>query len=137
MEKSTAKQAKGKVVTKPTKPYDGFPLFAHASGRWCKKIRGKFHYFGKWDDSDAALAKYLDEKDDLHAGRTPRGRRDGLTIRGLLNRFLNAKRHLVDTGELTHRTFADYKSTTDRLLPCLARIGWWTIWPATTSIIFA
>src|SRR5882724_775560 len=55
---------------KPAKPYPEFPLTAHPAGYWCKKIRGKLHYFGPWDDPDGALAKYLEQKDDLHAGST-------------------------------------------------------------------
>ena len=29
------------------KPHPDFRLFRHASGRWCKRIRAKFFYFGK------------------------------------------------------------------------------------------
>jgi hypothetical protein len=37
---------------KPSKPYPEPPLTAHPAGYWCKKIRGKLHYFGKWEDPD-------------------------------------------------------------------------------------
>jgi hypothetical protein len=57
---------------KPSKPYPDFPLTAHPAGYWCKKIRGRLYYFGRWDDPEGALKKYLEQRDDLHAGRTPR-----------------------------------------------------------------
>lgn len=106
---------------KPRKPRPDFPLFAHATGRWAKKIRGRLHYFGPWDDPDAALAKYLDQKGDLQAGRRPRDRTDGLTVRDLVNRFLTAKRHLVDTGELSPRTFDGYHRTGVRVADAFGR----------------
>ena len=91
-------------------------MFPHATRRWAKKIRGKLHYFGPWDDPDAALAKYLDQKDDLHAGRTPRVAGDGLTLRDLVNRFLSSKERAVATGDLQQRSFTDYYQTCRRLI---------------------
>jgi integrase len=108
-------------VAKPSKPYPDFPLFPHATKRWAKKIRGKFHYFGPWDDADAALQKYLDQKDDLHAGRTPRGTANGLTIADLCNQFLNAKRHLLDAGEIGDLSFRDYFGTASRIVDAFGR----------------
>jgi integrase len=101
---------------KPSKPYPDFPLTAHPAGYWCKKIRGKIHYFGKWDDPDGALNKYLAEKDALHAGRTPRPDPEALTVKALANAFLNHKQALLDAGELSQRTWDEYKETTDLLV---------------------
>ena len=89
-----------KPPVRPTKPYKDFPLFPHATGRWARKIRGKFHFFGPWRDADGALQKYLDQKDDLYAGRTPRAPREGLALRDLVNHYLTAKQRKVDAGEL-------------------------------------
>jgi len=45
---------------RPAEPYPEFPLTAHPTGRWCEKIRGRIHYFGSRDDTNAALSKYLE-----------------------------------------------------------------------------
>jgi integrase len=103
-------------VVKPPKPYPEFPLFPHASEQWAKKIRGKLYYFGKWDDPDAALAKYLDQRDALHAGRKPREASDGTTVRELCNAFLNAKAASRDAGELVPRSWQDYKDACDLIV---------------------
>ena len=110
------KSSKSKAANKPKKPYKDFPLFPHATKRWAKKIRGKFHYFGPWDDPDGALQKYLDQKDDLHAGRRPREKKEGVTIRDAVNRFLTVKQNQRDIGEITARTFSDYHTTCSRIV---------------------
>ncbi len=102
--------------SKPAKPHKDFPLTPHPTGRWCKKVRGKVLFFGKWDDPQGALARWLDQKDDLLAGRTPRNKTAGLTLLELCNRFLTAKKHQVETRELTPRSFADYHATCERIL---------------------
>jgi hypothetical protein len=101
---------RGKRV-KPEKPYEDFPLFPHATRRWAKKIRGQLRSFGPWEDWQGTLAKYQEQKDDPHAGRTPRVQKDGFTVRDLVNRFLTSKKLLHNAGELTPRTFGEYHAT--------------------------
>ena len=106
-----------------TKPRRDFPLFAHQSGRWCKKVQGKFCYFGKTADDPkgvAALQRWLDEKDDLLGGRTP-PRGDGLTCRDLCNAFLESKELLVDAGSITRSHWKDYHRCCGRILECFGR----------------
>src|SRR5438876_7856455 len=112
---STTPAPAGKPA-KPSKPYPEFPLTAHPAGYWCKKIRGKLHYFGPWDDPDGALAKYLEQKEDLHAGRKPRVATEDATVKDLVNQFLNQKSALRDGGELSPLTWGDYKSTCDEVV---------------------
>jgi hypothetical protein len=118
--KPTRKRCSRKAADRPEKPYPHFPLSPHASGTWCKRIRGHIHYFGKWarrvngqlvrvenDGWEQALELYKQQADDLHAGRTPRVTGDGLTVAELVNRFLNVKRRQLDAGEITAITFAE------------------------------
>jgi hypothetical protein len=96
---------------------------------WQKKIRGRIHYFGKWgrrvnekmvriegDWWKEALEEYKVQADDLHAGRTPRVARDGLTVADLCNRFLMAKLRKKESGEVGGRMFTEYRKTTDLIV---------------------
>jgi integrase len=97
-----------------------FPLRIHkGTGYWHKKVRGRVYYFGKVADDPkgrAALDAYFRVKADLEAGRRPRVEQQGaVTIATLVDRFINVKRDLLDSGELSHRTLAEYQATTDLL----------------------
>ena len=62
-------QKKTRKRKKPSKPYPSFPLTAHNNGQWCKNIRGRIHFFGVWNDPQAALDNYLEVATNLHGGR--------------------------------------------------------------------
>ncbi|WP_425398620.1 tyrosine-type recombinase/integrase [Aeoliella sp.] len=101
---------------KPAKPYPDFPLFAHATGYWAKKIRGRTHYFGKWGDWEGALRTYKEERDDLYAGRDPRARKGELLLADLCNTYLNDKQREVDADQLSRAHFKDLHETCARLI---------------------
>ena len=106
-----------KTKRKPDKPREDFPLSPANNGQWCKKIRGKIHYFGVWSNPEAAENEYLRQKEYLQAGRLPPAKEQtGVTMNRLCNDFLNAKRALRDTGELSGRTFVDYHAACDEIL---------------------
>lgn len=114
-----------KRTSMPKKPRRDFPLFPHQRGYWAKKVRGKLHYFGKVaDDSSgqAALRLWLEQRDDLLAGRTPRSTSDdGVTLATLCNHFLTAKEQQRDNGDITGRSFDEYFATCTRVVKALGR----------------
>ena len=104
----------------PPKPYLDFPLYAHKSGRWAKKIRGKTYFFGPWRDPNGALRRYHMDKDDLEAGRKPRREEpnvtDALTVKQMVGLFLDAKEINVQSGELEESTWKTYESFGERMI---------------------
>lgn len=98
-------------MPKPNKPYPAFPLTAHPSGQWCKKIRGKVHYFGT--DAYAALEKYNQEANFLHAGQEPPA--TATTVRDILNPFILDRQ----AGEIKRTTYDAYKAVCDKIAAVL------------------
>ncbi len=98
------------------KPKD-CPLFLHRNGQWCKKIKGKQHYFGT--DLNAALVRWVDEKDHHLAGR-PIPRNDGKpTLEELGNLYHAAGVVRVSSGEMVQSSLDSAKKTIDRLIKIL------------------
>lgn len=117
----------------PPKP-KGSPLTPHASGKWMKKIKGKLYYFGRWgtvvdgkmvrlpgDGYKEALADYEDQVDGIYRGKPEQPKENELTIRTLCNVFRDSKKLLLDSGDITARTFAEYEATTTRLYKFFGR----------------
>ena len=115
MSDSTVARSRRKATSPPDKPRPDFPLFCHkGTGYWAKKVRGKLEYFGKKTGDpkgEAALLPWLKHKDHLLAGRKRREDGEGLTVEDLCDHFINAKRPLVASGELTKRMFKEYYDT--------------------------
>ena len=110
----------------PKKPRPDFPLSIHkGTGYWCKKVKGRVYYFGKWADDPkgkAALEMWLDQKDDLLAGREPRVKKvDDLTVADLVNEFLSHHEARRDDGVITPRTFSGLHATCAHICKALGR----------------
>jgi integrase len=96
--------------TKPQKPYPSFCLTAHNNGQWCKKIRGKVHFFGVWADPQAALDQYRRVAADLHAGKQPQMSTlspDGVTVKDVCNHYLTHQLHKVESDAIGGRWLED------------------------------
>jgi integrase len=114
----TAPHTKHRLRRKPTKPSPSFPLTAHNNGQWCKKIRGKIHFFGVWEDPQTALSNYLRVAADLHAGRSPSPvnlQPDAFTVKDACNFYLNHQFQKVQSGDIRAATFEDGHQIGDSL----------------------
>jgi integrase len=114
------------VARKPQKPSPDFPLFAHSSGKWAKKIKGQLRYFGRWEDPDAALREYESFLQSAEpASSQPAARTvavaSAVNLADACNCFLAAQETRCKQGELTTITFKEYLRTCKRLIAHFGR----------------
>lgn len=131
-----AKFTKSHKSGKPEKPYPTFPLYAHNSGRWAKKILGKTLFFGHWGrkqgnvvvqvDEIQASAREAQKEFDRQWPYLSEGRTaplvesgEGITVAELCNKFLNSKLLLVESDELSLHSFSEYHRSCSKLIEAL------------------
>ncbi len=91
------------------------PLFFHkGGGQWCKKINGKHYYFGT--EYEAALDRYLNEKDGLKAGRKREQKPDAATVVELANLYAEWYKRRVASKKVTQRSLDESTKTIKRLI---------------------
>jgi len=80
---------------------DKFPLSKHPTGQYCKKIKGKLHYFGS--DKSQALERYYEQAAYLHSGKSigPQVTGESSTIKTLCNIFLDYQESRLNIGEIS------------------------------------
>lgn len=101
------------------KPYPDYPLTPHPCGSWCKRINGRLHYFGPLNDPQAALREFLEQRDDLYAGRNPNRIKGNVTLGNALDHFLTSKKLALEAGEITPRTYWELDRTCERIADAL------------------
>jgi integrase len=86
---------------------DKFLLTLHSTGQYCKKIKGKMHYFGK--DKKQALERYLEQAAFLHNGKAKmlKTTNGSMTLKSLCNIYLQYQQSRVTSAEITVRHYAD------------------------------
>ena len=86
---------------------DKFPLTLHSTGQYCKKIKGKIHYFGK--DKKQALERYLEQAAFLHNGKAEmfKTTNGNITLKSLCNIYLQHQQAKAASTEITIRHHAD------------------------------
>jgi integrase len=93
-----------------------FPLRWHPRGGWCKKIKGGVTYWGRVT-LDEALKLYHHQREFLERGEVPPAYdSDAITLHELCNEFLASKEAKVESGELSQRSWNDYKRSCDHVL---------------------
>jgi hypothetical protein len=98
---------------------DKFPLTLHRTGQYCKKIKGKIHYFGS--DKQQALQRYLDQATYLHGRQssTQIAAKGNMALKDLCDLYLKYQYSRVIAGSLTPKHYNDQISSLGKLMSFL------------------
>lgn len=88
-------------------------MWLHPSGRWCRKHRGRFYYFGK--SAAEAVRRYAVEWPYIEQGLPLPDMAPGVTLRQLCNKFLALQSKRWEQGEIARPTLTLYYRTAKRL----------------------
>ena len=80
---------------------DKFPLTLHPTGQYCKKIKGRIHYFGV--NKKQALDRYLEQATYLHGGQNSvyKSYNGSMTLKQLSDLYLEYQHSKLLTGDLS------------------------------------
>ncbi len=100
---------------------DKFPLTLHPTGQYCKKIKGKIHYFGS--DKKEALQKYLDQAAYLHGyqDNLPKPTSDNMTLKQLCDMYLKYQYSKLQANDLTASHHNEQIGSLNKLLAFLGQ----------------
>ena len=110
--------------TRPVWPFKHITtMTAHNRGQWCKKIKGVLRYFGRWDDAQRALQRYLAlVQADQHGNAIPTALPSDVSVELAVNHWLTDRNDSMAAGRLTARQFVLYKNLGQVVLETLGRM---------------
>ena len=100
---------------------DKFPLTLHATGQYCKKIKGKIRYFGT--DKKKALEKYLAQATYLHGAQSllQKASNGTMTLKQLCDLHLHYQHSRVLADNVTPKHYSDQIGSLNRLMSFLGQ----------------
>ena len=100
---------------------DKFPLTLHPTGQYCRKIKGKIHYFGT--DKKQALEKYLAQVTYLHGCQNSIqiASNGNMTLKELCDLYLQYQHSKVLADDLTPKHHNDQISSLSKLMSFLGQ----------------
>ena len=98
-----------------------FPLTLHPTGQYCKKIKGKIHYFGS--DKKAALQKYLNEAARLYGLQedVQKLQDENMTLKQLCDMYLKYQHSKLQANSLTANHYNEQIGSLKKLMAFLGQ----------------